>query len=132
MTTDLKNSETYILNNISFRVSSSKVISEYKIAQSYILNEVEFGEYSFSRTSKELALLLTDTISSWITKLEKRIISSKYSSHIDPKVVEEAIESSKLCTDYMIEVYTSRNDVFDDNITIGSTIVGGAMVFQKE
>ena len=64
-------------NNIEFRISSSKMMERYKNTQSFVLSEMLYGEYKFSKTSKEIALITMDIVFGWIVTLENYLIRDR-------------------------------------------------------
>jgi len=108
-----KKVEDFVPNNIAFRILSSKMIEKVKQAQSYVLSEIEYGDYKFNRTSKEVALLYTDALSDWLQELEKAII--KWSSFTEVDATNrDAIESSCLKRlEYIEDVCSQRDDLFN-------------------
>ena len=72
-----KNPKQYTPNNIVFRISSAKMLERFKATQGFVLTEMEYGQYKFSRTSKEVALLYCDTTFRALMAIEKRIVKAK-------------------------------------------------------
>ncbi len=107
------NPEDYIVNNIDFRVTSSRMLSEYKNTQNFVLMEVSSGQYPFSRTSKEMILLYSDSVFKMLMLFERAIvlsgsgtISKRTASNIE-KILSERVL-------YMESVVKIHNELFDD------------------
>ena len=107
------NVESYIPNNISFRIAASKFIEDFKQTQTFVLQEVEFGDYPFSRTAKEVILLYSDTVFKWILSLERKIIRETYDSPLTAKNKEYILSSFIEYTTYIDEVINAYPDIFN-------------------
>jgi hypothetical protein len=102
----------YKLNNIVFRISSSKVLENYKSVQGFVLSEVQFGTYKFSKVSKELALLYTDSAFKILLQIEQLFIRSGsdiVTSELGYKVIKIMVNQ----IDYMIDVVGDNESIFD-------------------
>jgi len=108
-----RNISDFYPNNISFRVASSKLLERFKQSQNFVLSEIEFGDYHFSRTSKELALVYTDTMFNWLLALETKIIREKYITDLTLKKRDCIRISLDKHIEYIAEVARQNSDIFD-------------------
>ncbi len=102
-------------NNIQFRIVSSKMIERYKASQSFVLSEMLHGEYKFSKTSKEIALLVMDVTFGWLISFENYLIRDGvdfFDENAKTFIINSAIESEK----YYMDIIKSRTDIFDNEI----------------
>jgi len=102
-------------NNIEFRISSSKMMERYKNTQSFVLSEMLYGEYKFSKTSKEIALLTMDIVFGWIVALENYLVRDRR-EFFDDRARLFSTESIKKARDYYIDVITSHKNIFREDI----------------
>jgi hypothetical protein len=108
----INNPEDYKLNNIVFRIASSKVLENYKGVQGFVLSEVQFGTYEFSKVSKELALLYTDSAFKILLQVEQMFVRAgrvSVSSEMAYKIIKIMVDQ----IDYMIGVVNENKDVFN-------------------
>jgi len=109
MSSDPKN---YRLNNIVFRIASSDALRVFKEVQNFVLTEIEFGSYSFSRVAKEIALLYSDSAFRILYSIEMMFIREG-----SPVLTREMADSiNKILLDqigYMRAVVEENGDVFD-------------------
>lgn len=102
-------------NNIQFRVISSKLMERYKSSQSFVLSEMIHGEYRFSKTSREIALLLLDVAFNWIIMLENYIIRDSGKT-FGPKSVKYALATMQEMDNYRVNIMFKNEDIFDKKI----------------
>ena len=102
-------------NNIEFRISSSKMMERYKNTQSFVLSEMLYGEYKFSKTSKEIAILTMDIVFGWMVTLENYLIRDRR-EFFDERARLFSTESVEKARDYYIKVITSHKDIFREDI----------------
>ena len=105
----------YVENNIEFRIVSSKMIERYKSTQSFVLSEMIHGEYKFSKTSKEIVLLVTDTVFAWVIGLENYLIRDGvpvFDTEAKDFAIKKAIEVEK----YYMDIIRTKSEIFDSEI----------------
>ena len=102
-------------NNIQFRIISAKLLERYKATQSFILMEMLHGDYKFSKTSREISLLVTDISFSWIMSLESYLIRDGVSQFTKEAAdfAEETLDENRL---YVQEVFKKNPSIFDEKI----------------
>ncbi len=101
----------YKPNNISFRITSSRVLEQYKNMQGFVLSEMKYGQYDFSQVSKEIALLYTDTAFKILLLIERLLIRSGEST-ITPDLGIEIIQVMTKQAVYMIDVVNEKDSIF--------------------
>ena len=100
-------------NNIGFRISSTKIMERFKQTQNFLFIDMEYGTYSFSKTSKEIALLYTDRMFSWLVGLETFIIKNKYLSELTREQKDGVAKSFLDVMTYICDVTKQHSDLFD-------------------
>ena len=110
----INNPSDYRTNNIIFRIASSKVLENYKSVQGFVLSEVQFGTYKFSRVSKELALLYTDSAFKILLQIEQMLVRSGKDT-IDTDAAFKIIKIMTDQIDYMVGVVGKNKNVFDED-----------------
>ncbi len=108
----INNPIDYKINNIVFRISSSKVLENYKRVQGFVLSEVQYGQYNFSKVSRELALLYTDSAFKILLQIEQLMVRCG-KQHIDSEIAYKIIKIMIDQIDYMVGVVSHNEDVFD-------------------
>lgn len=106
-------SKTYSPNNIAFRVISTRLLADIKQYQSYILSQVEYSDYEFSRTSKEIAILHSQKLYQWLEAVEQHLIVSgsyKISSQSDRN---DILASAQTLANSLVHV-VEDHEVFSD------------------
>jgi len=104
-------------NNIQFRVISSKLLERYKGAQSFVLSEMIHGKFKFSKTSRELAILIMDTTFAWLIQIENYIIrDNEKTFNID--AVNFSIKSFEEMDMYILSLVDKHHDIFSENVSI--------------
>ena len=103
----------YKLNSIAFRIVSAKVLENYKAAQGFMLEEVQFGQYQFSRVSKEIILLYSDAIFKGILQVEQMLARSE-KEKIDHPLAMNIISILTSRATYISEVMSIHKDMFDE------------------
>jgi len=106
------NYQEYAENNIQFRVVSSKMMERFKSTQSFVLSEMIHGEYKFSKTSKEIAILAMDSIFGWVVSLENYLIRDGV-DNFDSNAKEFAISKALEIERYYVSIIEDRDDIFD-------------------
>lgn len=100
-------------NNIGFRISSTKIMERFKQTQNFLFVEMEYGTYPFNRTSKEIALLYTDRMFSWLVGLEAFIIKNKYLSELTKEQKDGVSKSFFDTMNYICDITKQHADLFD-------------------
>ncbi len=113
----INNPEDYKINNIVFRIASSKVLENYKNVQGFVLSEVQYGQYKFSKVSRELALLYTDSAFKILLQIEQYFVRNgkpTMDSEMAYKIIKIMIDQ----IDYMVGVVKHNKDIFDPNFIL--------------
>ena len=110
------NYQKFTENNIQFRIISSKLIERYKSTQSFVLSEMLHGQYNFSKTSREIALLAMDITFAWLIGLENYLIRDN-SPFFDKKACLFSLRSMRKADRYWMNVIDNHEDIFEKKIT---------------
>lgn len=102
-------------NNIEFRISSSKMMERYKNTQSFVLSEMLYGEYKFSKTSKEIALITMDIVFGWMVTLENYLIRDRREL-FDENARLFAHESAETARDYYFNTILKHDEIFKKEV----------------
>ena len=102
----------FVENNIHFRIISSKILERYKSTQSFVLTEMIHGQFKFSKTSREIALLKMDIWFLWLNDFESYLIH-KAGNIFEQKDVEYATNEINITREYYRSTVDSRDDIFD-------------------
>lgn len=105
----------YKLNNISFRVSSAKVMEEFKAMQGFVLSEIQFGQYRFSAQSKEMALLYLDSAFRILLVVEQIIVRSG-KLKLDMALASDILHAMLSQIDYMEKVVIENPKIFNAEV----------------
>ena len=105
----------YTENNIEFRIVSSKMVERFKSTQSFVLSEMLYGEYKFSKSSREIVLLVMDTAFGWITSIEDYLIRDSVDI-FDEKAKDFAVESLKRASQYALDTVTGKPEIFQTTL----------------
>lgn len=99
----------YVPNNIRFRSVSAKAIAHFYSNKAYILNELLMERNQFSEVARETLLLLFNSYSEWITRIEFMFLNNNTltSTEIDNTLAEEDRVQS-----YHLEVFENHAGIF--------------------
>jgi hypothetical protein len=103
-------------NNIQFRIVSSKLLEKYKSTQSFVLTEMLYGNYNFSKASREIALLVLDVVFAWLVGLENYLIRD-CTSIFDKKAVDFAIRTADEAEAHYVSTIMIHDSIFDSKIS---------------
>ena len=106
----------YSENNIQFRIESSKALERFKSQQFFVLCEFDSGGYNFSKTSKELAILMVDSVFTWLISVENYLIRSgeKIFTEVHKDYILEKLFE---VYDYIEGVAEENRDIFNKEET---------------
>ena len=108
----LEKIDDYVPNNIEFRVFSSRSLSEYKNTQNFVLAEMAYGRYKFSKTAREIAVLYGDAMFKGLLLVESLLVRSG-SSTVSEKTKDEVVAILTARIAYMHTLIQTRKDIFD-------------------
>ena len=108
----LEKIDDYVPNNIEFRVFSSRSLSEYKNTQNFVLAEMAYGRYKFSKTAREIAVLYGDAMFKGLLLVESLLVRSG-SPTVNDKIREEVVTVLTARIKYMHTLMQTREDIFD-------------------
>ncbi len=108
----INNPKLYVPNNIVFRMTSSKLLESFKNTQHFVLTEMEYGQYDFSRTAKEIALLYCDAAFKSLLLIERIFIETEQKK-VDEILVANILKVLLSQFEYTMEVTTLRDDIFN-------------------
>lgn len=94
--------DKYTPNNIEFRINSSKLLENFKATQHFVLTEMQYGQYNFSRTSKEITLLYCDVMFKTLLLVEKMYIEAKQKT-VDEELADKVISLLKSQLKHIID-----------------------------
>lgn len=114
-------STEYSPNNISFRVITSKLLADVKVYQAYVLSQVEYSEYEFARTSKEIAILHSQRLYKWLEAIETHMISSGSYKVASEDDIVEILESSNSLFG-TLKIIVTREEVFSNKAIVDKYI----------
>jgi len=104
--------QTFIKNNLSFRVVSSNAIAKFKAGQAFDFNELARKNNSFSASSKETLLLEYEYWFKWVLRVEK--IFLMLGEEESPKVlVDQLCNSVKLEFGEIEDMMRCHPEVFE-------------------
>jgi len=103
-------------NNIQFRVISSKLLERYKGSQSFVLSEMVHGKFKFSKTSRELAILIMDTTFAWLIQMENYLIRDD-DSIFNKNAVEFSMKSVNELDAYILSLINKHSDIFSEKVS---------------
>ena len=107
-----ENPKDYVSNNIDFRIVSSKLLERYKSSQNFVLSEMKYGQYPFSSTSRELAILYTDNVFKALLDIECLSIRS-HQLELSIVLAKKFISLLLSRTEYLHSVANYHGDIFD-------------------
>lgn len=108
--------ESYTLNNISFRITSSTALSQFKAGQAFDFNElIRLNKDYFSRASREALLLNYDLWFRWLLRLEKTFLVKESNVSLLNES-DTLIVSLKYQLDEVVEVMKHHPTVFNESI----------------
>ncbi len=102
----------YTLNNIDFRIASSKSMERFKSIQNFVLTEMKYGQYEFSRTSREIAILYMDLVCRALMNIEDFFVRGK-EKELTPEVGAKIVSLLLSRMGYLTEVTRLHKDIFD-------------------
>ena len=102
----------YTSNNIDFRIISSKLLERYKATQNFVLTEMKYGQYNFSRTSRELAILYTDNSFKGLLDIESFFIRS-HEKILTEDMAKEVVSLLLARMGYLYSVVKYHKSIFD-------------------
>lgn len=101
----------FVENNIHFRIVSSKMLERYKNTQSFVLTEMIYGQYKFSKTAREIMMLSMDKWFNWLVWLERTLIKDD-KNVFTREIFEATIIQKRQVDDAIVKTTIDRPDVF--------------------
>lgn len=95
----------YVMNNIRFRSTSSKVIERFYNAKSFILNEMLDERKQFSPTARELLLLLFNSYSGWILQVESLMLNKTVITEDDLNTIYEGQAATMASNEEILNIH---------------------------
>ena len=107
----------YFENNIKFRITSSRLLAEYKEMQEFNLKEMVFGNYPFPKEVRDIYLLKLDLWFRFAIQLEEKLIRLEDSA-ISKEEVSHILEMANLTEARYTEIMDDhkQNPNFDTKI----------------
>lgn len=104
--------QTFIKNNLSFRVVSSNAIAKFKAGQAFDFNELARKNSSFSASSKETLLLEYEYWFMWLLRVEKLFLM--LGEEESPKaLIDQLCNSIKLEFGEIEDMMQCHPDIFE-------------------